>query len=690
MPRSKTGRKREHVPQDSLKEALQEVISNNASIRSVAKKWNISKSTLHNYLKKQHNLVTGINEITVLPPNYSVHKIFTNAEEKQLFDYLAKAAVLHFGLTKIRTRKLAFNYATALGKKIPDSWQVKQIAGREWLVQFRRRWQALSLRKPEATSLARATSFNKSNIQKFFNNYTDVMKMYKFGPENIYNLDETSNFTVHKPSKILAPKNIKQLGSLTSAERGTNVTMLACINAVGQSVPPLFVFPRVHYKEHMNNGGPPGCIGAANPSGWSTAKIFLQFLEHIINHTKPTVEKPILIIMDNHDTHISIEIIDKAKDNGVVLLTIHPHTSHKMQPLDRGVFGPYKTFYNKAAEDWMLTNPGKPISIYDVAGIAGKAYLQAFTPKNIVKSFEVTGLWPVNSNIFTEEEYLQSYITDRPEAITPKLVSDSGASTSSEAPKIPISNSLNLVAVDVISTSSRAPNNPILKSLATTPDEFALPSTSLALNISVESVAPFPKAPARKHEQGGGGRKKGKTRILTSTPEKIDILSELLKKTKKTIPKEKDAKTKGKKNLTKLLCISSSEGEDDDNISFCETSDEMDFDDIVEEHNFAEFQPQLDTNAIVGDFLLIKLCSKKQVKHYVAKVLEKISDTNYVVKFYEKTHGQFHFVEGKEEPYEVDLQDVVLKLPLPQSVGASKRLIAHVKFNVSFDNYNMF
>lgn len=41
--------------------------------------------------------------------------------------------------------------------------------------------------------------------------------------------------------------------------------------------------------------------------------------------------------MDNHETHVSIQAITKAKENGIVLLTIPPHTSHKLQPLDMGV-----------------------------------------------------------------------------------------------------------------------------------------------------------------------------------------------------------------------------------------------------------------------------------------------------------------------------------------------------------------
>jgi hypothetical protein len=31
-----------------------------------------------------------------------------------------------------------------------------------------------------------------------------------------------------------------------------------------------------------------------------------------------------------------------TKENGIVMLTLPPHTLHKLQPLDRTVFGPYK------------------------------------------------------------------------------------------------------------------------------------------------------------------------------------------------------------------------------------------------------------------------------------------------------------------------------------------------------------
>jgi hypothetical protein len=123
---------------------------------------------------------------------------------------------------------------------------------------------------------------------------------------------------------------------------------------------------------------------------------------------------PVLMILDNHESHLSIQVLDFAKDNGVIMLSFPPHCSHMMRPLDRSVFGPFKKYYNTAVKEWLIDHPGKPVSIYDIPGFVAKAFPKAMTPENIMSGFRVTGIFPHNSNVFPKESFLPSAVTDRP------------------------------------------------------------------------------------------------------------------------------------------------------------------------------------------------------------------------------------------------------------------------------------
>nr|CAI5843850.1 unnamed protein product [Callosobruchus analis] len=251
--------------------------------------------------------------------------------------------------------QLAFEFAKANSKKIPESWTSNNTAGKDWFRGFLSRNSEISLRTPEATSLSRTTSFNKKNVVDFFTNLKTVREKYNFEPQNIYNCDETGCTTVQECPKVVASKKSKQVGQVTSADRGTTVTLCFAVN------------------------GPQGSSGDAYPSGWMTTKSFVKFLEHFAKYAHASESNRVLLILDNHESHVSIDAISFAKSHWITLLTIPPHCSNKLQPLDIAVYSPFKNKYNSVMSNWMLSNPGKTVTIYNISGFVKTVMSQTFS-----------------------------------------------------------------------------------------------------------------------------------------------------------------------------------------------------------------------------------------------------------------------------------------------------------------------
>ena len=177
-------------------------------------------------------------------------------------------------------------------------------------------------------------------------------------------------------------------------ETGINVTMIVAVNAIVKYVLPMLIFPSVHFKNHTLTGGPRASIGGTNPTGWSNERIFVDYLKHFIACKRACKEHTVLLVLDNHKSHLSIPALNVAKENDNFFLTLSPHTSFKLQPLDCTVFGPYKTYYNACLNNWMLSNQDKTVPIYNVAGITGKSFSKEFTKHNTEMGFNVTGIIP--------------------------------------------------------------------------------------------------------------------------------------------------------------------------------------------------------------------------------------------------------------------------------------------------------
>ncbi|KAK7011209.1 flocculation protein FLO11 [Biomphalaria glabrata] len=404
--------------QQNLTEALK-AIADGMPLNTVSETFKIPAKTL-----RRHRDTKVQNPGSLVLGRY--RSDFSKDQELDLVELITKMEQSLFGLSTLDVRKLAYEFATKLGIKHRFNTEAR-MAGRDWLYGFLTRHPRLSIRKPQSFSISRLVGFNRPQVSAFFTIYMNLLNCHNFTPDKIWNMDETGISTVQKPVKIIGSKGTRQVGRVTSAERGQTVTVLCAMNAAGTYIPPIFIFPRKRMVDSLMNGCVPASKGLCTPSGWTDSECFINWLKHFAAFVKPNPNDKHLILLDGHHSHKTLEAINFARENGIELLTFPPHCTHKLQPLDRTFFKSLKSAYNASSDSWMSCHKGRRITSYEVVSIFSKAYVKVATIEKAMSGFCCTGLWPVDSDVFTDRDFAPSSLTDEP---APSSLTDEPAPSS--------------------------------------------------------------------------------------------------------------------------------------------------------------------------------------------------------------------------------------------------------------------
>ena len=84
-----------------------------------------------------------------------------------------------------------------------------------------------------------------------------------------------------------------------------------------------------------------------------------------------------------------------------------------LQPLDHGFFGPLKKIYAAETDKWIHNHPGLAISQTDICFIFREAYERVANLEKAKNAFRATGIHPYSPDVFTEENFLPSQVTDQ-------------------------------------------------------------------------------------------------------------------------------------------------------------------------------------------------------------------------------------------------------------------------------------
>jgi hypothetical protein len=146
------------------------------------------------------------------------------------------------------------------------------------------------------------------------------------------------------------------------------------------------------YQDHTL---PPDWRIEVSQNGWTTDEIGLRWLQKVFipATTSRTVGRYRLLILDGHGSHLTPGFDKACKDNDIIAICMPPHSSHLLQPLDVGCFGPLKRAYGGLVEQKMRLGYNH-IDKFDFLKAYPAAHLEVFKPLNIQNGFAAAGIYP--------------------------------------------------------------------------------------------------------------------------------------------------------------------------------------------------------------------------------------------------------------------------------------------------------
>ena len=184
--------------------------------------------------------------------------------------------------------------------------------------------------------------------------------------------------------------------------------MLTCVNAVGQSILGFYIFKGKRIRCNYTIQCEDGTTMAMQPEAWMTQFLFSNWITHFVNCSSTrggiSRERRHLLIVDGHNSHVTLDVVIKAMDVGLDLLTLPSYMTHRLHPLDVSIFAPFKKYFKRYMDAWVMKNRSKGACKEILAMWVSLGLQRALTQSNKEARFRGTSIWPLNPRMV--EKYL--------------------------------------------------------------------------------------------------------------------------------------------------------------------------------------------------------------------------------------------------------------------------------------------
>ena len=346
-------------------------------------KFNIPKSTIHDHIKHQERPTKG-GQPTIL----------NKAEEEEIVDWINGSiarGVPPGSLDVIDAGNLVIQ--RRLGS-------AAQVLTRGWLEKFNKRHK-LTYRVADKLNKASA-NITQQNIEGWFHQTSNYIIEHPeileamMDENRVVNADESMVRLSSSAARVIAPKGVKNLYEVTKNDK-FGLTVMAAFKANGKGLKPFIIYPQERVSKAFDAAFPSDQANyAVTKSGWMDSTTFCQYLETLEREIREEGTKfPVILLLDNHSSHTSLEAAETAENLGIKLIFLYPNSTHLLQPADIAIFRCMKSLWRK--ENRVAKRDGVNITKQNFAPL----FLTAFSkiPSSVIRNgFFKSGIFPWNSN----------------------------------------------------------------------------------------------------------------------------------------------------------------------------------------------------------------------------------------------------------------------------------------------------
>lgn len=101
-------------------------------------------------------------------------------------------------------------------------------------------------------------------------------------PSRVYNGDEICFQFCPQLGKVIAPLGTKSAYEVNLGDARQNLTVMFTFSAVGDTIPPLIIFPNKRLPKAVSSSVPGEWGIVSSDNGWMTADVFIGYIDKVL------------------------------------------------------------------------------------------------------------------------------------------------------------------------------------------------------------------------------------------------------------------------------------------------------------------------------------------------------------------------------------------------------------------------